>query len=200
MKAPQLRNVELTGPYFHTGSYLTLRQVIDFYIRGGDFPITNANDRDPNLVNIEEQVFGFGSTNAIGDAPGIILDGVPDVITRYDAMPDTDQATPEYATPEDAREALVKFLLALTDERVKFEQAPFDHPEIFVPLDGTAPDNTFGRSGFLSRLSGVCPGGTGPCFLRVPATGAGGRTTPVAAFMSISSTPVAGPNNDHFDR
>ena len=41
-KAPPLRNVELTGPYFHTGSYLTLRQVVDFYIRGGDFPITNA--------------------------------------------------------------------------------------------------------------------------------------------------------------
>jgi hypothetical protein len=27
-KAPALRNVELTGPFFHTGSYLTLRQVL----------------------------------------------------------------------------------------------------------------------------------------------------------------------------
>ena len=52
VKAPQLRNVELTGPYFHTGSYLTLRQVVDFYMRGGDFPVTNAEDRDPNLVDI----------------------------------------------------------------------------------------------------------------------------------------------------
>ena len=29
---------ELNGPYFHTGGYLTLRQVVDFYDRGGDFP------------------------------------------------------------------------------------------------------------------------------------------------------------------
>jgi hypothetical protein len=32
---------------------------------------------------------------------------------------------------------------------VKYEKAPFDRPEIFVPIDGTAPENTFG-----SRLSG----------------------------------------------
>ena len=37
-KVSTLRNVELTGPYFHTGGYLTLRQVVDFYNRGGDFP------------------------------------------------------------------------------------------------------------------------------------------------------------------
>ena len=52
-KAPPLRNVELTGPYFHTGSYLTLRQVVDFYMRGGDFPITNAEDRDPHIVDLD---------------------------------------------------------------------------------------------------------------------------------------------------
>ncbi|MFA5111875.1 MAG: hypothetical protein WC443_10750, partial [Desulfobaccales bacterium] len=28
---------------------------------------------------------------------------------------------------------LVAFLLALTDERVKFEKAPFDHPQLFIP-------------------------------------------------------------------
>jgi len=37
-KVPTLRNVELTGPYFHTGGYLTLRQVVNFYSRGGDNP------------------------------------------------------------------------------------------------------------------------------------------------------------------
>ena len=35
-KTPTLRNVELTGPYFHNGGQLTLRQVVDFYDRGGD--------------------------------------------------------------------------------------------------------------------------------------------------------------------
>jgi cytochrome c peroxidase len=36
-KAPQLRNIALTAPYFHNGSQLTLEQVVEFYDRGGDF-------------------------------------------------------------------------------------------------------------------------------------------------------------------
>ena len=55
-KAPQLRNVELTGPYFHNGGILTLRQVVDFYARGGDFPITNAEHRDFLLTNLNLEV------------------------------------------------------------------------------------------------------------------------------------------------
>jgi cytochrome c peroxidase len=46
-KAPQLRNVELTGPYFHNGGQLTLRQVVDFYNRGGDFQ--DQREFDPNV-------------------------------------------------------------------------------------------------------------------------------------------------------
>jgi len=34
-KAPGLRNVELTAPYFHNGSMDTLDQVVEFYTRGG---------------------------------------------------------------------------------------------------------------------------------------------------------------------
>jgi len=37
-KTPILRNVELTGPYFHNGGMSTLTQVVDFYSRGGNFP------------------------------------------------------------------------------------------------------------------------------------------------------------------
>ena len=33
----------------------------------------------------------------------------------------------------DEKAALVAFLKSLTDERVRYEQAPFDHPQIFVP-------------------------------------------------------------------
>ncbi len=61
-KAPPLRNVEMTGPYFHTGSFLTLRQVVDFYFEGGDFPVTNKESRDPHVVNLEKQAFAFGPT------------------------------------------------------------------------------------------------------------------------------------------
>lgn len=35
-KTPTLRNVAQTAPYFHDGSRKTLREVIDFYDRGGD--------------------------------------------------------------------------------------------------------------------------------------------------------------------
>ena len=36
-KIPSLRNVSLTAPCFHKGGYLTLKQVVQFYNRGGDF-------------------------------------------------------------------------------------------------------------------------------------------------------------------
>ncbi len=35
-RTPTLRNVELTAPYMHDGSLATLRDVVDFYDRGGD--------------------------------------------------------------------------------------------------------------------------------------------------------------------
>jgi cytochrome c peroxidase len=35
-KTPQLRNVALTAPYMHDGSQATLREVIDFYDKGGE--------------------------------------------------------------------------------------------------------------------------------------------------------------------
>ena len=37
-KSPPVRNTELNGPYFHNGGKATLRQLVDFYDRGGDFP------------------------------------------------------------------------------------------------------------------------------------------------------------------
>ncbi len=88
-KTPGLRNVELTGPYFHNGGKATLMQVIDFYNRGGDFGRDNAPITDPTIRPL-------GLT-------------------------------------ESEKQDLVAFLLSLTDERVRFERAPFDHPSICVP-------------------------------------------------------------------
>jgi cytochrome c peroxidase len=45
-RTPNLRNVELRGAYFHNGNFTTLRQVVDFYNRGGDF---NSPNKDPNV-------------------------------------------------------------------------------------------------------------------------------------------------------
>jgi hypothetical protein len=155
-KAPQLREVELTGPYFHNGGKLTLRQVIDFYVRGGDFPVTNSSHRDFNIFNLNAEL--------------------------------------QSNLSEDEKVALVDFMLELTDDRVALEKAPFDHPQLILPLDGTAPES----DGTVNRdvmLGGTCTpstlgpgatactssaavqpvGATGPLFLNVPATGAGGN-------------------------
>ena len=72
--------------------------------------------------------------------------------------------------------------------------APFDHPEIFVPLDGAAPDNTFARSGFLNIDDSAATGNglvpVAPMFKHVAAVGAAGRADPLANFLGISSEPT----------
>lgn len=92
-KAPGLRNSELTGPYFHNGGAATLRQVVQFFNRGGNFCRTNAQDLSPEI-------------------------------------------RPLHLSSEQER-WLVAFLMSLTDERVRYSQAPFDHPELMLPVDGT---------------------------------------------------------------
>jgi cytochrome c peroxidase len=99
VKVPTLRNVELTGPYFHNGGQATLEQVVDFYNRGGD----GAGSDFANTT-------GFG-TNPTNRAPAIL----PLNLSA------TDKAN------------LVAFLKALTDDRVRWEKAPFDHPGLTIP-------------------------------------------------------------------
>jgi len=174
-KAPSLRNVELTGPYFHNGGNLTLREQLDFYLRGGNFPLTNSAHRDFLIMNLNIEDEALGGVDPVTGEPAF---------------------TPEER--EHAKVALVDFLLELTDERVKYERAPFDHPEVFVPLDGTAPMNTFGRAGLLALSMGG--GEAPPLFRQVLAVGQGGNDTPLPNFLGISSTPVPGDHNDHYDR
>jgi cytochrome c peroxidase len=156
-KAAQLREAELTGPYFHNGGKLTLRQIVDFYSRGGDFPMTNAAHRDFNIINMNMEV--------------------------------------QSNLSEAEKVALVDFLLTLTDQRVRFERAPFDHPQVIVPLDGRAPENTSGRDAMLTSCvplpapeGQVCVGGM---FRDVPASGAGGITTALPNFLGIAGVDPA---------
>ena len=161
-KVPGLRNVELTGPYFHNGGKLTLRQVVNFYAHGGDFPVTNGPHKDFNIVDLDHDVQSVLSSND--------------------------------------RVALTAFLLSLTDERVAHEQAPFDRPEIFLPVDGRAPDDTGGRGTLLTQSSTTSVCGATVCFRQLPAVGAAGHAERLASFLDVSATPVAGSNNDHFDQ
>ena len=52
-KVPGLRNVEITGPYFHNGGQATLAQVIEFYDRQSDFGAANIADLDRNMAFID---------------------------------------------------------------------------------------------------------------------------------------------------
>ena len=98
-KTPGLRNVELTGPYFHNGGVATLRQVVQFFNRGGNFCRFNQKDISPHIQPLD--------------------------------------------LSEAQEEQLVDFLVSLTDERVRYKKAPFDHPELRIPEDGLAT-STFG--------------------------------------------------------
>lgn len=145
-KTPGMRNLELTGPFFKTGSAGTIRQSVDFYLRGGDFRAENAEFIHPEVFNI----------------PGI---------------------------DEPRSQAMVEFFLALTDERVRNESAPFDHPEIFVPegrfvgedgrIDINRPHNVKGAWGFEF----------GERVTHVPAVGAQGRSAaglpPLGGFLDL---------------
>jgi hypothetical protein len=120
-KIPGLRNVELTGPYFHNGGTATLEQVVAFYNRGGDF---SQQNRD----NVRDFMVPLGLT-------------------------------------ADEQAALVAFLKSLTDERVRFQRAPFDHPQIFVPNGHPVTPN-----GVISDGKGLAR----DALIEIPAVGAGG--------------------------
>jgi hypothetical protein len=92
--------------------------------------------------------------------------------------------------------ALVDFLLELTDDRVRFEQAPFDHPQVILPLDGAASEN-MGRELMLVGCTDVpTPNILGPgqqtcasnMFLNVPEVGGSGNLN------GPGGTPAALPN------
>jgi cytochrome c peroxidase len=55
-RTPSLRNVELTGPYFHDGSAATLLDVVKFYVRGGnESPIRDWELQAVSLTDNEQQ-------------------------------------------------------------------------------------------------------------------------------------------------
>ncbi|MEH2101948.1 MAG: cytochrome c peroxidase [Nostoc sp.] len=109
LKAPGLRNVELTAPYFHNGGQATLEQVVDFYNRGGDFGALG-----PLNLSLEE------------------------------------------------KQQLVAFLKGLTDERVRYDKAPFDHPQLFVPN---------GHPGNSTHVTNDGTGKATDSLLEIPAVG-----------------------------
>ena len=130
-KVPNLRNIKFTGPYFHNGDSATLRQVVEFYTRGGNFPNTNLHDMT------------------------VDVDGIPPLMF------------PEFfPSAQENVQALVDFLAeGLTDQRVAFEKAPFDHPQLFIPNG-----QDINGQDVMEEL---------------PAVGQNGRATPIPTFLNL---------------
>jgi cytochrome c peroxidase len=135
-KSPGLRNVELTGPYFHTGGAATLEQVLEFYGRNGDVP--SGGNLGPGMGNI-----------------------------RLNAQD---------------RAQIVEFLKALTDDRVRFERAPFDHPSICVPVGYIET-----RPGVLTpdNSSQGTSAAAADSFALIPAVGQNGNGVPLQTFAEL---------------
>jgi cytochrome c peroxidase len=76
----------------------------------------------------------------------------------------------------DGRAALMAFLKTLTDDRVRYEKAPFDHPEISIP------------NGHIGDNGSVTPGNPLNAnlakdeYLHIPAVGANGSVAPLQPF------------------
>lgn len=134
-KVPSLRNVELTGPYFHNGGQATLEQVVNFYNRGGDRRGQDGNDTTG---------LGLNGSNLDADIQFLGL------------------------TTQEKADLLAFLKRPLTDERVRWEKAPFDHPELLIP-NGHPVDETVVLD---LNLDGKAED-TG---LLIPAVGAGGRS------------------------
>lgn len=54
-KTPSLRNVALTGPYMHDGSFKTLEDIIEYYNAGGRYGPNNSDLIKPLNLNEEEK-------------------------------------------------------------------------------------------------------------------------------------------------
>jgi len=78
---------------------------------------------------------------------------------------------------EEEKTSLVAFLLSLTDERVRYERAPFDHPQLFV---------TNGHPGDQNAVTDDGSGQATTTVLELPAVGRNGTTVPQPNFLGVS--------------
>ena len=79
-------------------------------------------------------------------------------------QPDLDPDIQRLELTDAEKSDLVKFLVALTDSRVTFEKAPFDHPELIAAKNGVR---------------------NGPT-IRIPPVGKNGRNNPIKPFLNLN--------------
>jgi hypothetical protein len=148
-KVPGLRNIELTGPYFHNGSRGSLEQVVEFYNRGGDSQ--SLNDKWCEEKGLKRDNTGFDSSD-------------PFALSRCSNR-DAD-ITALHLTPEEKAGLAAFMRRPLTDERVRCEKAPFDHPQLKV---------SDGHVGDVNTVTWDTNGAAKDLITIIPAIGAEGR-------------------------
>ena len=87
-------------------------------------------------------------------------------------------------TPE-AKQAVVAFLKGLTDERVRYQKAPFDHPQLFVPNGHPGNQNSVTNDPNVQTEDGVQQATDD--LLEIPDVGRNGGD-PLPNFLATSST------------
>lgn len=96
-KVPTLRNIALTAPYFHNGSFKTLTEVVSFYVRRDTNPeewypigpsgVEKFNDLPPALrgnVNVTEAPYN----RKPGEAPALTAREIEDVVAYLKTLTD----------------------------------------------------------------------------------------------------------------
>jgi cytochrome c peroxidase len=135
-----------------------------------NFPVANDGSfKVPGLRNVELTAPYFHNGGVM------TLEDVVEFYTRGGNFPQANQASLDPGIVEITtlqnnpvkKAALVAFLMSLTDERVRNESAPFDHPEIFVPNGD-------------------------PDFIDIPARDANGNAAPA---LGVSINPVSSPTS-----
>lgn len=77
-KTPTLRNIALTAPYMHNGSYQTLTEVVEHYNRGGDVKEFADPNMKPLKLNSQEiQDLVEFMKNLTGATPDITVPALP---------------------------------------------------------------------------------------------------------------------------
>jgi hypothetical protein len=127
-KAPSMRNVALTPPYFHWGGYRALENVLDFYNRGG-----NRRDfADPGVADDEHPTSPPGGCTS-GDTSGTGPLGESDYpLAPGDCGSNVNGFVAELNLTPSQISDVVAFLKALTDPAVQCDMAPFDHPSLHI--------------------------------------------------------------------
>jgi cytochrome c peroxidase len=137
-KTPGLRNVALTAPYMHNGGYLSLRSVVEFYNRGGNFPKNNGNDLDADIekLNLNDQE-------------------MDDLVTFMEAL--TDPRVKRHAAPFDHPSLQVSDGFVGDDKTTKQDailQGRAEDISMFIPAVGRNGYQSNDVPSFIERVGG----------------------------------------------